>query len=389
MLGECVPNILIICGDPGGANALVPVIRRLKSENIAGLQIFAYREAMEIMSRNDILFSHPDEAITNAEIEELLGKNRPDIIVTGTSVNFVDLEKKFIGAARKLKIPCLALLDFWANYSQRFSDDELNLIYVPDKIAIMDDLAFNEMVAEGFCPETLVITGQPAFDTFADQKWNFTHEMQQKIRCDLQINPNELFILFVSQELAKWFGDDDSNPQFLGYTEHTVLHDVIPALEQISRKYEKPIVMIIRPHPCEKPDKYGGFNSDSIRISVSAEGDPRDIVMGADLIIGMNTMLLVESCYLGSIVVSVQPGLRFKDFIPTNLMGYSIPVYSREKILETLEMALMNIQFRAEMKKKVEKLIHEGNATTKVVNTIYQMIKQTNYTGWCYDKAGN
>ena len=260
------PRMLIICGDSGGANALVQVIRQLNSDNKGKVLIFAYREAIEIMSKANFSFSVLDEKITDSGIQDLLQKCKPEIIITGTSVNYVDLEKNFIYSARKLKIPCLAVLDFWANYSQRFSDDAGQLKYVPDKIAIMDELAYSEMIAEGFNPDILIITGQPVFDTLVGCKLNFNNETRQKIRNDYHIHTNELFIVFVSQELVKFFGEDESNPQFIGYTEHSVLNNLITVLEQISQDCKKQLVLIIRPHPCEKPDKYKMFKSNFIRI---------------------------------------------------------------------------------------------------------------------------
>jgi hypothetical protein len=369
------PQLIVICGDAGGANAIVPVIKQLHSEKKRDVLVFAYLQAIEIMSKNKISFSVLDEKITDSAIQELLQKNQPVIIVTGTSVNAIELEKKFICAARKLKIPCLAVLDFWSNYSQRFSDDQGDLKYVPDKIAIMDEIAYSGMIAEGFHPDTLIVTGQPAFDALAECKVNFNNKTLQKIRRNFQIHANELFVTFVSQPLSIVNGEDESNPRFLGYTEKTVLKNLVPALNKISQDCKKDIALIIRPHPREKSDDYTKITSNVIRIIISSVDNPRDIVMASDLVIGMNTELLVEACYLGCIVVSVQPGLRFKDVLPTNNEGYSIPVYSKDKITDTIRITLIDSDIRSEMKNKLDHFKQDGHATDRVVNTINQMIQ--------------
>jgi predicted glycosyltransferase len=170
------------------------------------------------------------------------------------------------------------------------------------------------------------------------------------------------------------YGEDESNPRFLGYTEKTVITYLVSALNEISRDCKKDITLIIRIHPRETPDEFNKIRSDDIRILVSATGDPRDIVMASDLVIGMNTELLVEACYLGCIVVSLQPGLRFGDVLLTNSEGFSVPVYSKEKISETVRKMLMDPDIRSEMKNKLEHFKHDGHATDRVVSTIHQMI---------------
>jgi hypothetical protein len=389
MSEEHSPKIVVICGDPGGANAIVPVIQQLQSEKKGQILVFAYRQAIDIMLKNNISFSALDEKIPDSVVQDLLQRNQPAIIVTGTSFDPIGLEIKFIHAAQILKIPCLSVLDYWCIYALRFSEEEGDLKYIPDKIAIMDEVAFSEMIAEGFHSDTLIITGQPAFDSLAGCKKNFNNEKRQIIRSGFHIHSNELLIVFLSEPVSVFFGEDKSNPQFLGYTEKSVLTHLVMALEQISRDYNRHIVLLIRPHPREKPDEYEKITSNSIRIIVSNDDNPREIVMASDLVIGMTTELLVESCYLGCIVVSLQPGLLSKDVLPTNNNGYSIPVYSKEKIFDTIKMTLMDHDVRSKIKKKVEHLKQDGHATNRVVNTIYQMIGQENCIGERYDKTCN
>lgn len=370
-----MPKIVVICGDAGGANAIVPVIKQLHSEKKVDVLVFAYRQAIDIMSKNTISFFVLDEKITDSALEDLLRITQPAIIVTGTSFKPIGLEVKFIYLARKLKIPCMAVLDFWLNYSLRFSDEAGDLKYVPDKIAIMDEMAYSEMIEEGFHPDILIITGQPAFDALAGYKSNFNNEKYQKIRNDYNIHANELFVVFVSQPFSRLYGEDESNPHFFGYTEKTVLNNLIIVLDQISQECKKDIALIVRPHPREKLDDYDKMASNNIRIILSNDGNPKDIMMTSDLVIGMNTELLVEACYLGCIVVSLQPGLRFKDTLPTNNEGYSVSVYSNEKIIDTIRMTLMDSAIRSEIKNKLDHFKQDGHATDRVVNIIDQMIE--------------
>jgi len=367
-------RIIVVCGDPGGANALVPVIKQLHSEKKWDVLVFAYLHARDIMENNSILFSMVDDKITLPDIEKILNENYPAILITGTSFNGVDLEIKFIRVAQKLAIPTLAILDFWSNYSLRFCDRQEGLLYIPDKIAIMDEIAWSEMIAEGFQPNALIVTGQPAFDGLAEFKLNFDAGKRRKIRHFFKIHASELMVVFVSQPFSSVCGEDESNPRFPGYTEKTVLISLITTLEMLSQDCKRDIALIIRPHPSEKPDSYDKITSNVIRIIASPDGDPREIMMASDLVVGMNTELLVEACYLGCMVASLQPGLRFKDVLPTNRSGCSIPVYSEEKIADAIRMMLMHPEKMVEMRRKLDHFKHDGHATVRVVNSINQMI---------------
>ena len=96
--------------------------------------------------------------------------------------------------------------------------------------------------------------------------------------------------------------------------------------------------------------------------------------MAADLVVGMNTELLVEACYLGCITLSLQPGLRYPDRLPTNRLGVSRAVYRQEEIRPALQELLLNPKSRAEMFTKVEKFKLKNKSAGNVVNLIYEMI---------------
>lgn len=383
------PVIVVICGDPGGTNAVIPVLLQLLAEGRANLRVFAYRQAVGILTKAGISYSVIDEGITEASIQDQIRKIQPALILTGTSVNSVDLEKKFIQTAREMNFPTLAILDFWSNYTIRFSNEHGNMRYVPDKIAVMDKRAFSEMIDAGFSKETLIITGQPAFDTLARCRIQFSQERYAAVRKSVHVSADELLVVFVSQPLSVLYGRDASNPHFLGYSEFSVATDLVQSLECISQECDQKLCLVVRPHPREDIGDYQHIKSDRIRVIVSVSDNPRELVMASDLVTGMTTELLIEACYLGCIVVSLQPGLRSRDLLPTNGMGYSIPVYSSEKMYETLRMMLLGKRERSDIKKKLENFKPDGQATNNVIRVIFQMIDQENINGEHHGKTCN
>jgi hypothetical protein len=335
----------VVAGDAGGASAVVPVVEILLSQPGYRVHSLLYREAQRVWAGRGLPFEPLKESTATQDATQMLTESRADLLLTGTSFNGIDLEKKFIAAARKLGVPSLAVLDFWSNYALRFSDPEGTLVHLPDRIAVMDARALDEMVAAGFDARQLVITGQPALDDLIRYKETHTDERRATLRAALGIQDEDRLVLFASQPLAAVFGDSSESPLYLGYTEITVLDVLVRSLESIARRHAQRINLIIRPHPREREQSFE-LRSDSIRILVKSDGDSRELVLASDLVTGMTTMLLVESCFLGVPVVSLQPGLRTTDPLPTNRTGLSRPVYSTSEFEPGIEDLLFDESVR-------------------------------------------
>jgi len=371
------PTIIAICGDPGGASAVGPVIKLLQSEKQVQVEVLAYNEATQIWDNLGIGYKGLSGDITTAEIMAYLKKPGVRLLFTGTSVNPIDLEKRFIAAASKIGLPSLALLDFWLNYGARFSNHAGELVYMPDKIAVMDALAREEMIHEGFEPSRLVITGQPTFDDLADWRQQFTPQIRDGIRAAIGIQPDELFVLFPSQPQSSLYGDDKINGNHIGFDEWDVLRALIEALEDIQRQSNTRLHLVVRPHPRESIELFQDFRSDQIAFTVTTEGGARNQVMAADLVVGMNTELLVEACYLGCISLSLQPDLRHPDKLPTNRVGVSRAVYRYEDIQPALHELLFDEDVRQEMLEKLVSYKLDIKAADKVAQLIHDMINKS------------
>ncbi|MEP2179298.1 MAG: hypothetical protein ABJI04_05125, partial [Marinomonas sp.] len=137
-------NLLFAAGDVGGARAILPVARLasargfhvsamaegvLKDEGEIGWQWFAFEQAQ-------------------ASLKEA------DAVIYATSVsnpNAIALAK----SGSKLGKPTLHVLDNWSSYATRIA------AFVPDKYAVMDELAAKEAKTAGVPPEIIAITGHP------------------------------------------------------------------------------------------------------------------------------------------------------------------------------------------------------------------------------------
>jgi hypothetical protein len=365
-------NVVAVAGDPGGAIAVAPVISRLRCLG-RSVTALAYRQARSVWLDRGVSFGDLAEDTDAAAACRHLEGAEAALLVTGTSFNGVDLEKRFLAAARIRDIPSVTILDFWSNYRVRFADEQGRLAYLPDRIAVMDEYARGEMIADGFDEGRLVVTGQPAFDELAVVGKAGVRAARTTIRHRLGITEKEQLVLFASQPLAELYGEDAGNPLYLGYTQRTVLRALVTALDSIVERNGKPITLLVRPHPREQAEHLQLVSGQKIRVVVDSCGHRHEAALAADLVAGMNTVLLMEACLLGCVVASLQPNLRLPDALPTNRMGASLGVYRFEDIEPTLEKLLFDGRAREELVAHAARLGFEPDAAGRVVSLIDQL----------------
>ena len=329
-----IPQILVVYKDHGGASALRPVVQQLL---LGGRVSIAMQET-------------PDPVA---------------MVLTGTSSGARGPEKQAIAWARERGIPSLSVLDFWVNYRERFNDERGELAYLPDRIAVMDAHARDEMIALGFPKKHLVITGQPAFDCLSGKRLFFGDKSLYFARVYYNFRHGRRTAVFVSQPHSQ-------QPYNYGYNEHTVLPLIIDAARKLD------IDLIIRPHPREDICDLVRYE-DMPQIQVRRAGLVHELLMAADLVIGMNTELLVEACYLGCDVLSVQPGLVGHDCLPTNRMGVSQPVYHADNLLPTMRSMLEDAHFCEKRRELLDDFVIGETAAPKVVRLVYDMIGVKEY----------
>jgi len=363
-----LPHIVAVAGDPGGGRALAPVLHLLKAERKCTLSAFAYRESLSIW-RNEEIACVPLVASDNPE--QWLEQQPISLLVTATSCNGEDWEKTFQQAVLRLGVPSLALLDFWSNYPCRFMDDSGNM-QVPDRIAVMDDNAAEQMASMGIDRSRLVVTGQPAFDVLPAVRAAFSDGRREELR--RRLAGDGRLVVFVSQPLSSLYRDITGNPCHLGYDEDAVLEQLCDSLAGLSDG--GPINLCILLHPREPAHRFSDkARSDlkGVTIKVLKDVSPHEAVMSADLVVGMTSMLLVEACLLGCPVVSLQPGLKGDDPLPTNHSGASVPVYASSEVPVVLRKMLDNTAFRLAQARRQAEWRPLPGATRRVADLAYRM----------------
>lgn len=361
-------TIVAIAGDPGGAAALAPVIGQLQ-HNGAALQLLGYREAPALWRAEGLVArAIPESANDRWLAEHLKGAA---LLLAATSANGIDRERQATRLARSMGIPSLVVLDFWSNYRLRFlgADDQLVL---PDCIAVMDESAACEMSAAGFPRDRIVVTGQPAFDRLAERKGAFDTSQRLQVRHSLGVGDDEALVLFVSQPFANLYGSLEKAREALGFDEHEVLGLCVEALERLAIIQRNKIVLAIRRHPRETTHVLPTKRGDSFR-ALACEIDKYDALLAADLVLGMNSVMLLEAVLLGQMVVSFQPGLRLPDALPSNRDGRSVLIKERGDLNGILEEAIFGHTWRRRQASRLETETHQ-DATGNIVELANHLI---------------
>ena len=288
-------RVVVSAQDPGGANSVVPVAEALM------------RRGEEVVARAEGAARGMFEARHIPSGTE----SEPSVVLLGTSGG-ESIEKRVTTEMRG-KVPTIAVLDFWSNYWQRFSSPGVkDFAYLPDRVCVMDDVAKEEMIAEGFPPERIAVTGNPHFDHFAD---GITREHEDPKR-----------ILFISQPLRI----DGAKPGFTppALDEYAVLEAIRDALPQNC-------TLSIRFHPRDIPDKYDSYLND--RISIASEATLEEALSKSGLIIGMATPVLMQAAAAGKKVLCYEPVPNEPDEMVSNRVGVTTRIGSPEELAKALK----------------------------------------------------
>jgi hypothetical protein len=325
---------LAVAGDAGGARALAPVIRALRSRPNVSVEARAYGAALEAW-QSERLDAQPIASDDPAGFDRVL---------LATSFIRERWELRVVRRARECGIPSLMMVDFWSQYRERFTLPGGQVI-VPDRIAVVDEAMRREVVLAGLPAERLVITGQPAFETLRTLgSPGQRHAARTALRAHTRRPFSRTSVLYVSQPLSLQYSADE-----LGFHEHQVLADTIAALGAVLDRLATHASLLIKPHPRDAIEQIrrGIPRVYSPRLAIHVlDLDVRLLALGSDLVIGMNSTALMEACLLRRPVISYQPRLRIRDPLPSNRLGWSRAVYDPADLCRAVQEELFNSRKR-------------------------------------------
>ncbi len=298
------PHIVCCATEAGGARNLEPVI--LELEGRCNCAVAASRTTLPFFGA----FGSTAEIVSlrsEAEAVAFLQDARATHVLCGTA-RLGGAERFMTAAAGKLGISSVAVLDEWYSYRYRFADENNHLCMLPDAICCQDALARREAAGEGLPAERLHVTGSPALAGLTDQAELFCDSAPEAPSCMGGAGPAPV-ITFLSETHAADYGKSPGacGPlgDYLGYTEETVRNDIFSVIRELGLQ----LTVIEKLHPCAQATAPPPGDNAQIQWRAYRDVELWPLLWHSDLVIGMQSMALLEAAILGCPAVSYQPGL--------------------------------------------------------------------------------
>lgn len=354
-------KIFMFSHDPGGTNTIIPLIKPLRER---GYEVILYGKdvALNICRQNGLEANDITEYVSGfgmEEIQEFIKEINPDCIITGTSIE--DFTERYVWkASEKFNIPSFAILDQWINYGIRFSkygayqsdtyrNDKVHP-FLPMKILVMDEIAKHEAIQDGLEPSRIEITGQPYFETLMQKVAQITQDAIQDIRKQINAVGDDYVITFASEPVSVDYRGNIDGQDYWGYTEKTILEELIKAIVDVQPEFKGTISIIIKLHPREDRSSYLGVienykSNKNIKIAVVENCDSYSLIAASNLICGMSSMFLIEAVVIGKPVISITIGLNRENPFVLGRIGVLRSVLSAGELREKLRLIMIGNTF--------------------------------------------
>lgn len=351
-------KILLFSGDPGEANCIIPVYKKLRNRKNLSLDLFGKEFSIKLYKREKLHYADINNVRPNVADYNL--------VVSGAGGARGDATNKILWRnARQNKVPSVAILDSWQYYEERFKQN--GKFILPDKICVMDEFAKKEMLGKGFPSNSIVVTGQPYFETIANIYKKITKREREAVLKRLGVESSSYIITFVSEPIIE---DRFSR----GYTQVTIFEEVIKALRLIAQEHKKKnFTLILKRHPRDDRqilDKYISSCSlpSNIKLVIADDIVPQFLISASSVIIGMASMFLIESAVAGKPYISVQIGLSTEDPFVLSRKKICRAVLSSRELLKVLRKHVIG------EKMHYREFIPEKNAVERILKVIEGML---------------
>jgi len=347
-------NIVFTAMNPGGFNAIAPLIQQMAQEKSCTILLLCAQHAVDMAKKFHVPCIDATRH-TKKTVKEFFEESPVDLLIAGTSTG-MSVEKYCIEEAQLRNIPSIAVVDFWSNYAMRFSTPETrDLAYLPNMVCAIDDSMKNGMMKEGISESSIMVTGNPFFDTFKK-------EITQVPDC----------ILFISQPFSEIYKEVDPYLTAPVFDEVAIFSDVVTVL--VSLDVQLPVYIAFHPRSTERQKFDTSIRDASLDIRI-LDGSTESMLHRSAVVVGMNSVMLFQAALSGIPTVSYQPGITAaQDTLESNRLGISRAAYQLQDLEKRLRECMdkgaeVGAAYRAARKKYVE-----HDATKRVMSLIYSFL---------------
>lgn len=365
-------SVLIFLEDPGAVNFFRSLPNALESFGLK-TNILATGLAASLLEGDSILFEQPSNTFN---CQKYLLETNCKIALLGTSDNRDSLSFSLIEECKLLGIPTVAGIDMAVNSSERFRGISQNPIrYLPDWLFVADSHSQKAFENLGVQEARIKIVGHPHFDKVMEFASSYSNAKKAKLRqCLFPTLDSELkLITFLCQPdtdfvTGQMFKSKEYSLKGWGKTEcrsEIVIEELIDAL----KPYRSEILFGLRLHPKNNVEQYQKYKTKIDFFNFG--GNPLEVLLVSDVIIGMSTMLLSESVLMSKPTFSILPRIEEKEWLP-GLIKDEIPVVStRQDLRRKIQLLFSEGLKSIDLEKKIS--ANKG-ADQKMVDLVRQII---------------
>jgi hypothetical protein len=288
-----IRTILAVAHDIGGAQAIYPVISKLRRRANLRVLVVAGGFAQKVFARLRAENTSTDWA--ESKIDDYLDTNHVDLLLSATSWKSA-LEQGFRNRALVRGIPSVLVIDFWSNYRLRWQHATYRFEDGADRVCVMDRQTAEAVNQEGYPLTQIYVTGHPHLE-----------------RCYLRADRNrpesgakkQIAVLFLTISLAALGLKEDPAVQ---------IQIICKALGLWHATTGQSVSLTIRPHPHENPppdfiDRIREFTPAGVTVRLDDRTKP---ILGRlkknHLTLGYITMGLFEARSLGKQAIAIKLG---------------------------------------------------------------------------------
>lgn len=343
-------HVLFAAHDPGGARVLSAVRAGARSR---GHQV-------------EGLASGPADAIWREEGEipapSFDHVGRIDAALTGTS--FGAFEKELWGAVQRRGAPVLACVDSWSGMDIRFSPVANKGLAVspPTGIGVIDQDCRDEVSSASWCRSEVFVVGQPHLQHFIPRI------RARRAGASSFGGVGSGAYVFFSEPIDKDFGRERR-----GFDQFDIAAALAANLARVG-----PLRVVVKPHPRESAETWRRWLTQTtlppgceLRL---ADAETEDLLVHADGVIGMTTMVLLESTLVGIPTLSLQLGR--KQVVMPPIDRYLPVVTEAGEVGGALEDLVSKRHVEQKVSAEVDAIVRDAD------------IRLLDALQWCLDGAG-
>ncbi len=377
-------KVLLYFSQVGGANALLPLLEEWETAYdtiITGRKLVCEN----LRNRGIEVSTHLDPQGREHAADHYTGwfeNLSPDLVITDT-IDFMRAPDGIVCRdlwylAQRFGIPSIAYVDCWWGYDKRFLlPGETSPPILPDRIAVVDNLAKEDIIKAGYPEQKVAVLGSPRFELLSKLAIANRHRAKAALKEAAKLKSDSLILLFVSQPVEKVFGSAEA----YGFTEKTTLAVLLKTLAEFPEDVQKRLSLIVLLHPEEDQDNLSravlGGGPRDISVEFRKEGNPLPFLLAADLVVGMFSIVLAEATILHVPVVSVQPNLKREEILITNAIGATLSVYDQDQLSHVLLDSLVNKNYRAALLERQDNFEVVADACSRWNRLVQERLAQS------------